>query len=1305
MEDLSVYGGLTAPLATHSSRELYKHQFHRRMTLQQDGAQVVALEAVLRTDAFNLRPPREPEYRAENRALLALARAVVDSPQTILQALTEKIAEVLGADSAGVSLLTDDGKTFYWPAVTGVWEPHLGGGGPRDFGPCGDVLDCNAPLLFAHPERRYTYLSSSSPAAIECLVVPFHVDGEAVGTIWAIMHDDARTFDGEDLRQLTSLGAFAAAAYQAHKKVVADQLRSTQALLEAVQSGQAMKALYAELRESRDGLHRSESNLRELVENVAIALHWLGPDGEILWANQTAFNMLGYSYDEYIGQNIVDLHEDDADIADMLPQLLNGKILRGHEARLRTKDGSLRHVLINFDTLFENGVFVHTRCFTRDISDRQSAGHALRESEAFHRSIIESSPNDIQVLDLDGTLRALLRGKEPLRTDDLAPSIGCSWFDTWAGDDRRAAEEAVARARAGGTGSFVGFYRTLRGDLKRWDVAVSPILDTIGKPSRLLAVSRDLSHRKRTELNLAFLASVTQDLPSLMSVDDMMQIVSERLSAYLNLSQCTFAEIDETAKEVVIVHDWHRADVPGVARAYPLDDFVGPRFIQLARAGEVIVVCDTVTDPRTDASTFASPKFASFICAPLIVDGVWRFALCLYQSVAYAWRDDEIEIARELVRRVWERLQRIRTDEVLRESEARYRTLFSSIDEGFCVIEMIFDEHERAVDYRFLEMNPTFERQTGMRDVVGKLISELVPDLERQWFEMYGRVALTGEPVRVIDEVRGLGRWLDIYACRFGPPEGRKVAVVFSDITERRKAEDALRLSEERFRALFDRGPIAMYSCDTTGVIRQFNPSAVELWGKRPQSGETDEEFCGAFKFFLPSGERVLYRDTLMSQVLRGELASANNSEIIIERLDGVRLTVITNIVPFFDDRSVVTGAMNCFYDITERSRLERKTQEQAAALGDLDRRKDEFLAMLSHELRNPLAPIFNAVHILRLNKNEDPVQQQARGIIERQVGQLKHLVDDLLEISRVTTGRVQLRQERVLVCGIVERAIETAQPLIKQRLHELTVTQPSHDVWLFADAARMEQVIVNLLTNAAKYTDEGGQITLTIVQEGDTVSLRVCDSGIGIAPELLPHVFDLFTQADRSLDRSQGGLGIGLCLVQRLVELHGGTVKAFSELGKGSEFVISLPVAPITEIAPPHEVIDTAEIPVARRRVLIVDDNVDTAQSLALLLLASGHDVRMAHDGPTAVDAALNFCPDLALLDIGLPGFDGYTAAQRMREQKSLSQTVLVAVTGYGQAQDRERSLAMGFDHHLVKPVNFDEVQKILMSSAVVTP
>jgi PAS domain S-box-containing protein len=380
-----------------------------------------------------------------------------------------------------------------------------------------------------------------------------------------------------------------------------------------------------------------------------------------------------------------------------------------------------------------------------------------------------------------------------------------------------------------------------------------------------------------------------------------------------------------------------------------------------------------------------------------------------------------------------------------------------------------------------------------------------------------------------------------------------------------------------------------------------------------------------------------------------------------------------------------------------ENTQAATALREHTAILADLHRRKDEFLAMLSHELRNPLAPIVNALQLLRIQRGSyNPTERQARTIIERQVGLLRHLIDDLLEVSRITTGKFQLRREQIAVAGIVEGAVQTVRPLIEERRHKLSISVPQEPIWLHCDAARLEQVIVNLLTNAAKYTNEGGQIWLTAEREGETAVLRVRDTGIGIAPELLPRVFDLFTQAERGLDRSQGGLGIGLSLVQRLVDLHGGTVEAFSTLGQGSEFVVRLPT---TSMPSPSIAADTAP-PIGKScRVLVVDDNVDSTESLAMLLKANRHDVRTVHDSAAALEAALDYRPDGVLLDIGLPGLSGLEVARHIRSQPTLENVVLIALTGYGLASDRQRSQEAGFDHHLVKPADFGQVQEILAS------
>ena len=646
-------------------------------------------------------------------------------------------------------------------------------------------------------------------------------------------------------------------------------------------------------------------------------------------------------------------------------------------------------------------------------------------------------------------------------------------------------------------------------------------------------------------------------------------------------------------------------------------------------------------------------------------------------------------------------------EQALRNSEERYRSLFNSMEEGFCIIDLIYNVHGQAVDCLFLEINPAFAKQTGAQGIVGKRLREMDPRGPARWLAICAKVALTGKAVRFVYEHQALdSEWFDAYAVRLGNQDAWRVGIIFNNITLHKRAVDALRLSEQRFRALFDRGPVAMYSCDTSGMILEFNACAVKLWGRKPTPDDVDERFCGVSKVYRPDGALLTAAQNPMIAVLKGEIPQANDVEAVIERPDGSRITVIANIVPLKDGQGEITGTINCFYDITERSRLERQTQDQAQALAELHRRKDEFLAMLSHELRNPLAPLTSAVELLGRQENQDPVYRQACQVIERQVGQMKHLIDDLLEVSRITSGNVRLRKAPVRLGDIVERALETSQPLIARQRHQLTVSLPPYPVWLDADAMRLEQVLVNLLANAVKYTDEGGRIWLSVELEDvaetatPVVRVKVRDTGIGIAPELLPRIFDLFTQAECSIDRSQGGLGIGLCLVRRLVELHAGSVHARSVPGQGSEFIVRLPGMPHA-MAPWLLTPLPVPAPTAPRgkgcRVLAVDDNVDAVNSLATLLKLSGHEVQTAYDGSSVLQKALAMRPDVVLLDIGLPGLTGYEVAAQIRREHRLDSTVLVALTGYGCESDRQRSKNAGFAYHLAKPSGLREVEKIL--------
>ena len=384
--------------------------------------------------------------------------------------------------------------------------------------------------------------------------------------------------------------------------------------------------------------------------------------------------------------------------------------------------------------------------------------------------------------------------------------------------------------------------------------------------------------------------------------------------------------------------------------------------------------------------------------------------------------------------------------------------------------------------------------------------------------------------------------------------------------------------------------------------------------------------------------------------------------------------------------------------DITERKQAEKERERLLTELGEANRRKDEFLAMLSHELRNPLAPIANALEVLRRSGHDEPELRSTRDVISRQVNDLARLIDDLLDASRITSGKVRLQMQKIELSGVVSRAIETTRPLTEARKHRLTVSIPSEPIWLQADPTRLAQVFSNLLNNAAKYTQEGGDIELKAEREGSELVVVVRDTGVGIPAEVLPHIFDLFTQADRSLDRAQGGLGIGLTLARSIVQLHGGAVQAFSAgPNRGSEFVVRLPV--VDEPASDRTKAAYADqAPAVRaRRILVVDDNVDSTETMAMLLKLSGHEVDVAADGESALAAAKEFLPEIILLDVGLPGMHGYQVAERLRSLPENKNLVIVALTGYGQEQDRQRAMEAGFDYHFVKPVDFVKLESLV--------
>jgi PAS domain S-box-containing protein len=474
-----------------------------------------------------------------------------------------------------------------------------------------------------------------------------------------------------------------------------------------------------------------------------------------------------------------------------------------------------------------------------------------------------------------------------------------------------------------------------------------------------------------------------------------------------------------------------------------------------------------------------------------------------------------------------------------------------------------------------------------------------------------------------------------------------------------------------------------------------WNPGAERLFGF------SSPEIIGQHFSRLFSPEDI--RSGAPEHELKTALDTGHTSSVRWQiRKDGSRFWCKATTTPLFDENKQIRSFARVTHDLTEGQAQEAQ-KRRADDLADANRSMEEFMAMLSHELRNPLSPILNALNVQRQVKTDDPILQQAGNIIERQVGQMVRLVDDLLDISRITKGKLRLEKEPVELRVIANRAAEGARALIDARKHEFSMSLPTVPIWVEADAGRLEQVVVNLLNNASKYTDPCGLIRLSVQLVNGEAVLKVWDNGLGIPPEMLPRVFDLFTQVDDTLSRSHGGLGVGLALVRTLIEMHDGRVQAYSAgLHKGSEFTVILPAL---AGAPPRGAKVVLERPIPtgpHLRVLVAEDNIDAGDSLSLLLRLNGHEVLVTRTGPSALEVASAFKPHVVLLDIGLPGLDGYQVAERLRENPEFKDVLLCALTGHTPSDaDRDRPQKAGFDHHFVKPLDLKKLFQLLATVA----
>jgi signal transduction histidine kinase/ActR/RegA family two-component response regulator/PAS domain-containing protein len=746
-----------------------------------------------------------------------------------------------------------------------------------------------------------------------------------------------------------------------------------------------------------------------------------------------------------------------------------------------------------------------------------------------------------------------------------------------------------------------------------------------------------------------------------------------------------------------------------------------------AMPGELVVVhaIDEAEDPRSEA--LARLDIRSYVWLPLIDRGASLGALL------FATRHDAGDLGQEavsLIRTVGDlvatALARARTQPRLLETETSYRRLFESIDEGVCIFQMLFDDRGEPVDYRWLEVNPMFESQTGLVNPIGRTARELVPDLDASWFRIYGRVALTGEPHRFENHAPAMHRWFDVYAMRVGRPEERKVALVFKDISDRKRRELTSAFLSElhvEFSMLVD--PEEILRTVGRRLRRHLHASRVVL-------AELDEEADRAtiiLDLHGPGGESALGSHRLSryvspdlgAKLRRGQTVAIDDvttSPLTAARLEELKaLGIGAKILAPHVQRGRLMFLLAVYQDEPRRwrddevdllrelsasvwFRLERARADEAVR--ESDRRKDQFLAVLSHELRNPLASIQSGLHLLERAQPFSERAARARAIMKRQVVQLTRLVDDLLDVTRVSRGRVELALETLDVAELVRGAAEDHRPLFEDQDIQFAVQTPDHPVWVRGDPKRITQALGNLLHNASKFTPAGASASVFLATEpaAKQAVMRVVDSGIGMSPATLASIFEPFAQGEISLARSAGGLGLGLTLVKGIAELHGGEVAAHSAgHGQGAEFSVRLPLVKGGDARGRRP--EQAGRRSPSHRILIVEDAEDVAESLAATLELEGHEVDLARSGPEGLIKAKRFRPSIMLCDIGLPGMSGYEVSRALREDPELASICRIALSGYAMPEDVRRSHDAGFDHHFAKPLDLDALRELIATGA----